>query len=67
MPGAGIFLSTSRRYVLDYYAGHNDQEVVLTLDFDSKDIVTGRETLKDREPELSVRQAVIVDYEIVVA
>lgn len=65
MPGKGIFLSTNREYILKYYAGGNNRDVVLTLAFNPEDIVSGRDTLHDREPELAVSEAKIVDFEIV--
>lgn len=65
MPGRGIFVSTNRDYIETYYAGHNPQEVLLTLEFDVDDIVSGAHTLGDREPELTLRQAEIVDFEVV--
>ena len=65
MPGKGVFLSTNREYILKYYAGGNDRDVVLTLEFDPKDIVSILGSLDDREPELTVRAAKIVDFEIV--
>lgn len=64
MPGKGIFLSPNRQYVLDYYAGHNDTEVLLTLEFDPAHITSGANTLSDREPELTVSSAKIVDFEL---
>lgn len=64
MPGRGVFVSTNRDYILQYYAGHNPREVLLTLEFDPSDIVSGEETLRDREPELTVRSAKIVDFEV---
>lgn len=61
MPGDGIFLAPTRQYVLDYYSGLADEEVLLTLEFDPDKLITGN--LADREPELSVREATIVEYE----
>lgn len=64
MSGKGIFLSTNRKYVETYYAGHNPHEVLLTLEFDPKDITSGKDTLGDREPELTVSAARVVDFEV---
>lgn len=64
MHGKGTFLSTNKQYVLDYYGGHNDREVLLTLEFDKKHITSGANTLDDREPELTVSQAKILDFKI---
>jgi len=64
MHGKGTFLSTNRQYVLDYYGGHNDREVLLKLEFDKGHITSGANTLNDREPELTVSQAKIVGFKI---
>lgn len=64
MPGKGVFLSPNKQYVLDYYGGHNDREVLLTLEFDPDDITSGANTLHDREPELTVRSAKIVAFKV---
>jgi len=64
MPGKGVFLSTNREYILKYYAGGNDRDVILTLEFNPKDIVSVLGSLDDREPELTVSAAKIVDFEI---
>lgn len=62
--GNGIYLSTNRLYVIDHYSGHSPVEALLTLEFDRRKIVTGEGTLLDREPELSVSEAMIVDIEL---
>lgn len=64
MPGAGVYLSTNRLFVLTYYTGLDDSEVVLTLEFDPRNILAGRESLNDRESELTVSSAKIVDFKI---
>ena len=61
MPGQGVFLSPNRQYVLTYYSGLADDEVLLTLDFRPEDIVWGN--LTDREPEVGVRRAKVVAIE----
>ena len=64
MPGVGVFLSTNRQFVVTHYTGlTDDQEVILTLEFDPKDILSGH--LHDRESVLTVSAAKIVDFEIV--
>lgn len=60
--GNGLYLSTNKQYVIDYYSMH-DREVLLTVEFDLADIVWGRQTLGDREPELGVRHSRIVRLE----
>ena len=62
MPGLGLYLAPTRRYVLDHYSGLADEEVLLTLEFDPSKLTSGN--LSDREPEFSVREATIVDYEV---
>lgn len=63
MPGNGIYLSTVKDYVLDYYSGLADDEVLLTLSFDKRDITTG--DITDKEPELSVKKVVIRNIEVI--
>ncbi len=62
MPGCGIFLSTNRQYVLDYYAGCADIEALLTVEFDARYVTSGN--LTDVEPDFSVLRARIIDFEI---
>lgn len=61
MPGKGMFLSTSKDYVRTHYAGH-DQNVLLTYEFSPAQITSGN--LTDREPEISVPTAKLIDWEI---
>lgn len=62
MPGNGIYLAPGREYVLMYYSELADEEVLLTLEFDEDALITGN--LEDREPEVSVREVTIVDFEV---
>lgn len=62
MPGQGIFISPIKDYVLDYYSGLNDSEALLTFEFDPKDIKFGE--LTDKEPEVGVSRAKLIDFEI---
>jgi len=64
MPGHGVFLSPNKEYVKDYYAGHNESEAFLTLQFDPSTIISGN--LTDREPEITVKSAMIIDFKIIV-
>jgi len=59
MPGKGIYLSPNKEYVLSYYSGYHDREVLLTLEFSPEDIVWGH--LRDVESEVGVSKARIVD------
>ena len=61
MPGNGLYLSPNKRYVLDYYSGLADHEVLLTLEVSESDIKWG--TLTDREAEVGVSPVKIVDIE----
>lgn len=61
MPGNGLYVSTNKEYVLDYYSGLSDEEVLLTIEFDEKDIIWGKETLQDKEPEVSVKKGKILN------
>jgi hypothetical protein len=57
MPGNGIYLSTNKEYVMDYYSGLFDNEVLVTLSFDSKDVLWGN--LSDKDVEVSMSEAVV--------
>ena len=69
MPPPGIFLSTKKQYVLDYYSDGPDaeydepgmEEVLLTLEFSPKDILRGN--LTDEDPEAAVSSARVVAIE----
>ena len=61
MKGDGIYVGTSKQYVLDYYSGLADREVLLTFHFKKEDITSGN--IEDREPELSLRSAKLIDWE----
>lgn len=68
MTGKGVFLSPNCDYVLAYYSDGPDaqddphvEEVLLTLSFDPREILSGN--LTDREAEVSVRSARIVAIE----
>ena len=61
MPGNGIYVSLDKQYVLDYYAGLADEEVLVTFEFDSGDITTGNIT--DKETEIPVKNAFVKDVQ----
>lgn len=61
MPGNGIYMSPNKEYVLDYYSGLADEEVLITFEFDIEDITFGN--LTDRESEIAVKQAKIIDIQ----
>lgn len=60
-PGKGIFLSLNKQYVIEHYAVH-DENVIMTFEFNSDDVVFGN--LTDRETEFSVSKAILKDFEI---
>lgn len=60
-PGKGIWLALKKEYVLDYYRG-GGSEVLLTFEFDPRDLTAGN--LTDREAEFAVSEAVLKDFEI---
>ena len=61
MPGKGVFVTPHRDYALDYYSGLGDQEVLLTVGFNERALITGN--LEDKEPEVSVREVTILGIE----
>ena len=61
MPGNGVYMSPNKRYVLDYYSGLADNEVLLTLEFDKADIKWGN--LTDREAEVAASPVRIINIE----
>jgi hypothetical protein len=63
MSGRGIFMSTNPEYVQMYYGGHNDVEVMLTLQFNADEITSGN--LTDKENEFTVPRAKVVDYRVI--
>jgi hypothetical protein len=63
MPGKGIFMSTNRKYIEDYYSGHNDHEVLIKFKFNPADIITGN--LTDRENEFTVLSAKVVGFKVI--
>lgn len=60
MPGKGIFMSTNRDYVEQYYGGNNDHEVLIKFEFDPNTITSGN--LTDRENEFTVPNARVVGF-----
>lgn len=56
MPGQGIWMGLSARYVVEHYSVH-DNEALIALQFDPDAVLHGNIT--DREPEFTVRTAII--------
>lgn len=63
MPGNGCYLALSEEYVMDYYSGLAEKELLLKLEFDISDITTG--DITDREPELSLKKVKIIEAHVV--
>jgi len=61
MPGRGIYVGASERYVRDHYAQH-DYNAVIEYAFAADDVVHG--SIYDREPEVAVRRAKVVKVEV---
>ena len=61
MPGNGIYMSPNKDYVLDYYSGLAENEVLVTFEFNPNEITFGN--LADKEPEIAVNKAKIVNLE----
>lgn len=60
-PGNGIYLSLSKNYVQQYYTGLHDNEAIITLSFNPKDVTFGN--LTDKETEIAVSVATLVNVE----
>jgi hypothetical protein len=65
MKGKGVFLSNSKEYVLDYYA-YNEYNAVIKYAFSLDDLAGTKwqQQLYDREPEITVRKAKVLQIEI---
>lgn len=59
--GKGMFLSNNPKYVVDHY-GYHDTNVLIKVSFDINDVTSG--SLSDREPEITVSKATILDFEV---
>ncbi len=62
MPGNGVYCAPGKAYVLHYYSGLADHEVLLELEAVGE-LLTGNPT--DREPELSYRSVRVVGFETI--
>jgi hypothetical protein len=59
MGGQGVFINNNPQYVLDYYGGLADNEVLLKVEFDKNDIKFGDP--HDVEPEIGVSKVRILE------
>jgi hypothetical protein len=58
MDGQGVWLSTNKDFVIDYYTNPDeDNEVLVTLEFNKSDVTAGN--LEDREPVITVPSVVV--------
>jgi hypothetical protein len=62
MQGNGIYMSTNKQYVIDYYTGLADNEALITFEFNPKNIIFGN--IEDVENEFSIKEATIIDIQI---
>lgn len=64
MAGNGIWLSTKKDVVIEYYSGNTDDvEVLVEFEFDSNDIILGNTT--DSEPIFTVSKAIVKSVTVV--
>jgi len=61
MRGSGVFLSSDPQYVVDYYAGH-EHNALITYSFEPSKVTSG--SLTDKQPEISVSDAVVQNVEV---
>lgn len=60
--GAGLYLGTSKKFVMDYYSGLTDYEdVLLTYEYSPDDLLSGNPD--DTDGEITVRKAKLIDME----
>jgi hypothetical protein len=60
--GAGLYLGTSKDFVMNYYSGLTDyDDVLLTYKYDMDDVLSGNPD--DSDGEITVRRATLVDIE----
>ena len=58
LPGMGLYLSLSVDYVEEFYTGLHDNEILLTFEFDTANIVSG--SVDDIQTEISVSEATLL-------
>jgi hypothetical protein len=63
MPYNGVYLSNDPDYVIDYYSGLSDDEVILKLMFSESDVIDGLSQMNDAQPEIGVSKVQIVCYQ----
>ncbi len=63
MGGQGVFISPTKDYVMDYYSGLSPEEVLLEVEFDRGNILFGKESFNDKEPEIGVSSVIVRGFE----
>lgn len=65
MGGRGVFISPTKAYVLDYYSGLSPEEVLLEVEFDKGNILFGKDSFDDKEPEIGVSSVIVRGFEFI--
>jgi hypothetical protein len=55
----GMYLANTAKFVLDYYSGNSDNEVLIKYEFSPKDVLSGN--LTDKEAVITVSKALVHD------
>lgn len=64
MDGDGVWLSTNKDFVVDYYGDNEDiVNALLTIEFDEKKITRGN--IEDKEPVITVPEIILKNIQIV--
>lgn len=64
MDGDGVWLSTNKDFVVDYYGDNSDGvNALVTLDFDASKITRGN--LDDSEPVITVPEVIIKNIQLI--
>lgn len=61
-PPPGIYLTLNKQYALDYYSGLADQEVIIQVLFNPKDVLVG--SLTDRDTEFAVSKCTLLGWQL---
>tara|TARA_B100000287_G_scaffold409854_1_gene437632 strand:- start:20 stop:445 length:426 start_codon:yes stop_codon:yes gene_type:complete len=62
-PSGGMFLGTTKNFVIDYYSEMTDkQDALLVYEYDPEDVISGQ---PDEEGEVKVTKAKLVSMEVI--
>jgi len=61
-PSPGIYLTLSKQYALEYYSGLADQEVIIQVLFNPKDVLVGN--LTDKDTEFAVSKCTLLGWQL---